>query len=99
MIYNTERQMSGSSYIENLKHMQWESVHMITKKRGTCSREELGDSLGSFAKNLTINCHCLQRLMQEGLSIKCATFLKQVHFFFFCHELLGSSHHTLQNPA
>ena len=42
----------------------------------------MGDTLGSFAKNLTRNCHCLQRQTLEGLSIKRATFVKQVHFLF-----------------
>lgn len=30
---------------------------------------------------------------------KMCHFCKTSPFLFFCHDLLGSSHHTLQNPA
>ena len=47
MIYDSEREreMSGSRYCENLEHMQWESVHMITKKEEPVAKNRPWETL------------------------------------------------------
>ena len=84
MIYDTERQMSGSSYIENLKHMQWESVHIITKKRGTCCREQaIWRQFGKLCKEIEDKLSLFAKIDAGSFINKMCHFCKTSPFLFF----------------